>query len=76
VIQPFFSHRRNGFDTLPCHPDPDALLDVQQALPTIYDEARYGLTLDYNAPPPALPLSSSDLAWVEECVHAWRQAGS
>jgi hypothetical protein len=57
------------------HPDPDVPLDVQQALNTIYDEARYGLTLDYGAPPPAPSLSSSDLAWLESCVHAWRQAG-
>lgn len=57
-------------------PDPDVPLDVQQALNTIYDEAHYGLTLDYNAPPPAPPLSSSDLVWVEGCVCAWRQAGS
>jgi Protein of unknown function (DUF4058) len=58
------------------HPDPDVPLDVQQALNTIYDEARYGLTLDYDALPPAPPLSSADLAWLDGCVRAWRQVGS
>jgi Protein of unknown function (DUF4058) len=57
------------------HPDSDVPLDVQQALDTIYDEARYGLTLNYDAPPPAPSLSSPDTAWLEGCVRAWRQAG-
>jgi hypothetical protein len=52
-------------------PDPDVPLHVQQALEAIYDEAQYGLTLDYDGPPP--PLSSQDMAWVERCVRSWRQ---
>jgi Protein of unknown function (DUF4058) len=56
-------------------PDPDVPLVVQQALDTIYDEARYGLTLNYDGPPPPPSLSSQDMAWMESCVRAWRQQG-
>ena len=55
-------------------PDPDVPLAVQQALDTIYDEARYGLTLNYDRPPPP-SLSSPDMAWVESCVRSWHQQG-
>lgn len=55
-------------------PDSDAPLDVQQALNTIYDEARYSLTLNYNEPPPPPALASPDRAWVENCIRAWRHA--
>ena len=44
---------RDPFPLLPVplrSPDPDVPLDVQQALNTIYDEARYSLTLNYNEP--------------------------
>jgi hypothetical protein len=56
-------------------PDPDVPLDIQQALDTIYDEARYGLTLNYDGPPPPPPLSAQDMAWVESCVQSWCQGG-
>jgi hypothetical protein len=69
-----------GFrDPLPLLPvplqpaDPEVPLDVQQALDTIYDEAQYGLTLNYDRPPPPPSLSLQDMAWVEDCVHSWRQ---
>ena len=57
-------------------PDPDVPLDVQQALDTIYDEAQYGLTLNYDGPPPPPSLSSQDMDWVESCVRSLRHAGS
>ncbi len=42
--------------------DPDVSLDLQQAFTTVYDRARYQLTLDYTAPL-APPLSKADAAW-------------
>ena len=56
-------------------PDPDVPLDIQQALDTIYDEAQYGLTLNYDGLPPSPPLSAQDMTWVERCVRSWRQGG-
>jgi hypothetical protein len=62
---------------VPLHyPDPDVPLALQSALDTIYDEARYSLTLNYDEPPPAPSLSSPDTTWLEGCVHAWRLQGS
>ena len=52
-------------------PDPDVPLDMQAALDTVYDEARYALTLNYAEAPPDPPLSSDDVAWITECIHAW-----
>jgi len=43
-------------------PDPDVPLDLQTALNTIYDEARYDLSIDYTQPPPDPPLSDEDAA--------------
>jgi uncharacterized protein DUF4058 len=53
--------------------DPDVPLDVQAALNTLYDEARYALTLDYDQPPPEPPLSEADAAWAAECITRWRE---
>jgi hypothetical protein len=53
-------------------PDPDVPLDLQAALETIYDEADYSLTLDYDALPPDPAFTPDDIAWAAECVRAWR----
>jgi hypothetical protein len=55
-------------------PDADVPLDLQAALDTIYDEADYSLTLDYDAAPPEPTFTSDDTAWVAEYVRAWRIA--
>jgi hypothetical protein len=49
--------------------DPDVSLDLQDAFRTVYDRARYGLSLDYAA---ALdpPLSEADRAWAQELLAA------
>ncbi len=52
-------------------PDPDAPLDVQAALDTVYNEARYALTLNYAEAPPEPLLSDGDAAWLAERVQAW-----
>ncbi len=46
--------------------------DVHQALDTVYDEADYSLTLNYDEPPadPALP--EGDAAWAREQVRSQR----
>lgn len=43
-------------------PDPPVPLDMEQALRTVYQRARYDLRLDYDAPPTP-PLSPEDAAW-------------
>jgi hypothetical protein len=45
-------------------PHPDVPLDLQAALDTIYDEARYGLTINYQEPPPDPRLEPADAEWV------------
>lgn len=58
-------------DTLPIipvplkEPDPDAVLDLQNALNTIYDEAGYDLSIDYHQSPPAPAFSQADKEWIE-----------
>jgi hypothetical protein len=42
--------------------DPDVMLDLQVVFTTVYDRARYDLTLDYTARL-APPLGKSDAAW-------------
>ena len=51
-------------------PDPYEPLDPASALDAIYDEAVYGLSIDYHREPPPPPLSESDRVWVDERVAA------
>jgi len=44
--------------------DDDVPLDLAHALRTIYDEARYDLSIDYSQPP-VLPLAEDDAAWAQ-----------
>lgn len=44
--------------------DPDILLDLQAAFTSIYDVARYDLTIDYTAKPPSPDLSARDAKWM------------
>jgi Protein of unknown function (DUF4058) len=53
-------------------PHADVPLNIQTALNTLYDEARYTLTLDYNQPPPEPALSEEDAAWAAACIASWR----
>ncbi|MBI4770320.1 MAG: DUF4058 family protein, partial [Chloroflexi bacterium] len=53
------------------YPDPDTPLDLQAALSVIYDEARYDLTLSYEAPPPPPSLAQADALWALQCVQVW-----
>lgn len=46
-------------------PDPDAVLDLNQALQAIYDEAAYDLSIDYQQSPPPPALSKPDQQWYE-----------
>lgn len=46
------------------HPDPDVPLDLATAFQTIYDEARYHLSLDYREDPTP-PLRGNDAAWAD-----------
>lgn len=59
-------------NTLPTIPVPlregeiDAVLELQAALNTIYDEAGYDLSIDYTQPPPPPALSDAD---IEGCTN-------
>ena len=53
-------------------PDPDVPLDVQAALDTIYDDARYALTINYDSGPPEPSFSAADRGWMAEQVQAYR----
>ena len=49
--------------------DPDVPLDLQAAFATVYDRARYHLSLDYGASLDP-PLSEADQAWVRDLLEA------
>lgn len=51
--------------------DADAILNLQQALTTVYDILGYDELIDYQQPPPG-PLSSAEARWVDEQL---RRAG-
>jgi hypothetical protein len=56
--------------SLPLLPeDPEVVIDLQDAVDTVYAQGRYHELLDYSAEPPA-PLSDEQRAWVRECLHA------
>ena len=49
--------------------DPEVVIDLQDAVDTVYAQGRYPELLDYSAEPPA-PLSDEQRAWVRECLQA------
>ena len=53
---------------IPLRPeDPDEKLDLQEALSTAYDRARYGALIDYNADP-VPPLRGETATWAAELL--------
>lgn len=52
------------------HPDPDAALDLQRAVETIYDLSMYQESINYREPPPPPPLSEQDAQWLDEFLRA------
>jgi len=44
--------------------DDDVPIDLAHAVRTIYDEARYDLSIDYDRPPEP-PLTEKDAAWAQ-----------
>lgn len=52
-------------------PDPDAALDMGQALRTAYERARYDLRVDYSQPP-VPPLTDADADWAQSLPFAVR----
>ncbi len=66
-------------ESLPCVPiplqgsDPDAVVDLQCVLNTVYDESGYEASLDYQqAVEPAL--TPADARWVRQVLDAWQGA--
>jgi hypothetical protein len=53
-------------------PDADLLLDLGEALSTIYDRAAYDLSIDYNASPPSPSLSAEEQDWLECQLRQYR----
>ncbi len=62
-------------DPLPAIPiplnkgDPDVMLDLQAVFTTVYDRARYGLSLDYAASLDP-PLRQADGAWLQQRIES------
>jgi hypothetical protein len=52
--------------------DADAVLNLQQALKTIYDILGYDEMIDYRMPPPG-PLSATETAWVDQQLRIARR---
>lgn len=50
----------------------DVALNLQVALETVYSRGGYAAVVDYDAPPPAPPLTPPDTAWVAACLADWR----
>lgn len=50
------------------HPDKDVVLDMPAALTTVYDEAYYHLSIDYQQDPPLPALTTEDQAWMRQLL--------
>ena len=55
-------------------PDADTPLNLAKALPAIYDEARYDLSLNYGQPPDP-PLEGAEAEWAAELSRGKRMQG-
>jgi hypothetical protein len=55
-------------------PDGDVPLNLQVALETLYSRGGYAAVVEYDAPPPAPPLTPPDAAWAAARLAAWRLA--
>ncbi len=66
-VQVWAIQLRDPLPTIPVPlraPDPDVPLDLQAAFQTVYDHARYDLSIDYSKPVDP-PLSDADAVWAE-----------
>ena len=52
--------------------DPDVMLPLAEPFAGTYRAARYGLLIDYSAPPPRPPFAADDAAWVADRLRAHR----
>ena len=55
-------------------PFEDLILDLQQAVETLYDRYRYDTAIEYDGPPPSPPLPDADARWLRERIAVWQQA--
>jgi len=51
--------------------DGDASLRLQDVLNNVYDQLAYDVSTDYTQPP-AVALTTEDIAWAQSCVRTWR----
>lgn len=49
-------------------PDEDVVLDLQEAVTAVYDEAFYHLSIDYEQDPPPPPLTAEQQAWMRQLL--------
>jgi hypothetical protein len=54
-------------------PDPDAMLNLELALATIYQNGAYGLRINYQQPVPAPALSPEEQLWVDNLLADYRR---
>lgn len=47
------------------YPDPDAVMNLAQAIQFVYTEARYDLRINYREAPPPPPLRDEDAIWLD-----------
>jgi hypothetical protein len=50
-------------------PDQDVMLDLNQAIHQVYEEADYDLSIDYHKPPAPPPLSEADQQWLRSVIN-------
>jgi hypothetical protein len=46
-------------------PDPDAPLDLEAMIASVYDRGAFGRVVDYAQPPPPPPLTAAEAAWLD-----------
>jgi hypothetical protein len=51
-------------------PDPDAVLDLNAAVASIYERGAYARLIDYQQTPPPPVLSTQDKAWLHTRLQA------
>jgi hypothetical protein len=74
-LEVWFADLRDELPTIAVplvEPLPDAPLDLQAAVETVYQRYSYDDIIDYAASPPDPPLDADDAAWAAERIRRWQ----